>query len=215
MTEAEWNACTEPQRMLEFLRASGGASDRKLRLFACACVADYIRLMAPYGKGVQAGLDASELYADGLLTRDEWWSRTRVPYHFGNWNSEDAYSEALSAAISTPVTAGWRKVEHFSRTQEEDQQKHEGDLLRCIFGSLPFRSLPPVAPVVLTWNEGTVALLATAIYEERTFSRERMGVLADALEEAGCIAPELLNHLRGAGPHVRGCWVIDLLLGKS
>ena len=55
--------------------------------------------------------------------------------------------------------------------------------------------------------------LAEAIYEERAF--DRLAVLADALEEAGCTNPDILGHLRGPGPHVRGCWVLDCLLGKS
>jgi hypothetical protein len=43
----------------------------------------------------------------------------------------------------------------------------------------------------------------------------RLGVLADALEEAGCDNPDILSHLRGPGPHTRGCWVVDLVLGKG
>jgi hypothetical protein len=55
--------------------------------------------------------------------------------------------------------------------------------------------------------------LATAIYEESAF--DRLPILADALEEAGCTDVELLGHLRGPGPHVRGCWVVDLITGKK
>jgi hypothetical protein len=91
-------------------------------------------------------------------------------------------------------------------------------LIRDIFGN-PFR---PVAldPVWLAWNDGTVAKLARSVYEERalpegTLDQARLAVLADALEDAGCTSAELLNHLRGSGPHVRGCWALDLLLGKG
>jgi hypothetical protein len=55
--------------------------------------------------------------------------------------------------------------------------------------------------------------LAEAIYEEQAF--ERMPILADALEEAGYRDPTILGHCRGSGPHVRGCWVVDLILGKE
>jgi hypothetical protein len=65
----------------------------------------------------------------------------------------------------------------------------------------------------LTWNDGIVIKLAQAIYEERAF--DRLPILADALEEAGCSDTEILAHCRGPGPHVRGCWVVDLLLGKE
>jgi len=66
---------------------------------------------------------------------------------------------------------------------------------------------------ILTWNNGTVPALARTIYDERRF--EDLLILADALEEAGCLDKDILKHCRGAGPHVRGCWVLDLLLGNN
>jgi hypothetical protein len=54
--------------------------------------------------------------------------------------------------------------------------------------------------------------MARKMYDSRDFSD--MPVLADALEEAGCQDADILVHLRGPEPHVRGCWVVDLLLGK-
>jgi hypothetical protein len=81
-------------------------------------------------------------------------------------------------------------------------------LLREIVGN-PFR---PVA-FDPAWRSPTVAALAGAIYDERAF--DRLPILADALEEAGCDHPDVLAHCRGDGPHVRGCWVVDLVLGKS
>ncbi|MBL8792846.1 MAG: hypothetical protein JNM56_02980 [Planctomycetia bacterium] len=85
----------------------------------------------------------------------------------------------------------------------------QADLLRDVFGPLPFRS----AAVVTSWLTSTVVSVTTAIYEERAF--ERMPVLADALEDAGCDNADLLNHCRSDGPHVRGCFVVDLLTGKE
>ncbi|HYH67899.1 MAG TPA: hypothetical protein VD866_24595 [Urbifossiella sp.] len=81
-------------------------------------------------------------------------------------------------------------------------------LVRDIFGN-PFR------PVALdpTWRTEAVVGLATGIYADRAF--DRLSVLADALEDAGCADADVLTHCRGPGPHVRGCWVVDLLLGKS
>ena len=58
-----------------------------------------------------------------------------------------------------------------------------------------------------------VSTLACGVYDERAF--DRLPILADALEEAGCDDPEILKHCRGEGPHVRGCWALDLLLGKE
>jgi hypothetical protein len=85
-------------------------------------------------------------------------------------------------------------------------------LLRCIFGN-PFRPAPSLAPAVLAWNGGTVPKLAAAIYEERAF--DRLPILADALEDAGCTDADILGHCRGGGEHVRDCWVVDLVLGKA
>jgi hypothetical protein len=81
-------------------------------------------------------------------------------------------------------------------------------IVRDIFGN-PFR---PVA-FDPSWWTSTAVGLATAMYESRDFAA--MPILADALEEAGCDEPSVLAHCRGDGPHVRGCWVVDLVLGKS
>jgi hypothetical protein len=86
-------------------------------------------------------------------------------------------------------------------------------LLRDIFGN-PFR--PATVDVSWrAWNHDTVTNLAYAVYEERAFDRDHMNILADALEEAGCSDRAILDHLRGPGPHVRGCFAVDLLLGKE
>jgi hypothetical protein len=89
--------------------------------------------------------------------------------------------------------------------------------LRCLF-PWPRRYLfgfwPPPAPATLAWNGGVVRRLAEAIYEERAF--ERLPILADALEEAGDREQdELVQHCRSPGPHIRGCWGVDAVLGKE
>jgi hypothetical protein len=162
MTEAEWLACTDPQRMLEFLR--GKVSDRKLRLFALA----------------------------GTHT-PAWWTP------FLKMFNRHAAFEALAGG-----TPAWRS----GTTAERVTQ---AALLRDLFGN-PFR---PVAldSAWLAWQGGTIPKLAQAIYDDRAF--DRLPVLADALLDAGCEDADLLGHLRGPGPHVRGCWPVDLLLGKG
>ncbi len=80
--------------------------------------------------------------------------------------------------------------------------------VRDIFGN-PFRSVT-LDP---RWLTSTVLDLARTIYEERVF--ERLPILADALMDAGCDSEEIINHCRSEGPHVRGCWVVDLLLDKK
>ena len=82
------------------------------------------------------------------------------------------------------------------------------DLIRDIFDN-PFRP----APFDPAWRSTTVASIAEAIYTDRAF--DRMPILADALEDAGCTSREILDHCRSLGEHVRGCWVVDLVLGKD
>ena len=82
------------------------------------------------------------------------------------------------------------------------------DLLRDIFGN-PFR------PVTLdpAWQTSTVTTLAQQMYNTRDFSA--MPILADALQDAGCDHTDILIHCHDSGPHVRGCWLVDLLLGEN
>jgi hypothetical protein len=82
------------------------------------------------------------------------------------------------------------------------------ELIRCIFSN-PFRPVT-LNPSLLT---STVVDLAEAIYQERAF--DRLPILADALEDAGCTNLDIFGHCRGAGPHFRGCWCVDLVLGKE
>jgi hypothetical protein len=86
--------------------------------------------------------------------------------------------------------------------------EHLRPLALDVFGN-PFR------PVALdpSWLTSTVVQLAQGIYADRAF--DRLPILADALQDAGCEHPDVLAHCRSDGPHVRGCWVADLLLGKS
>ena len=88
------------------------------------------------------------------------------------------------------------------------QRTTQTAFVRDIFGN-PFR------PVALdpAWLTSDVLLLARGVYADRAF--DRMPILADALQDAGCANEDVLAHCRGDGPHVRGCWVVDLLLGKA
>jgi hypothetical protein len=68
-------------------------------------------------------------------------------------------------------------------------------------------------PIPATWRTDTALTLARQMYDSRDFGA--MPILADALQEAGCDSDDILSHCRGPGPHVRGCWVVDLVLGKE
>jgi hypothetical protein len=219
MTEAEWLACTDPQKMLEFLR--GRASDRKLLLF----VADTARAMPPMPVFEQE--DVAKMYervAEGQLTEDDFarWSLRHLPgmrpppggtlpdkWEVARRGARERYRYA-PLAVTRPITPESGVGDNAAMS----------DVLRCIFGN-PFR---PVAldPAWLTWHAGagTVPALAQSAYEDRQLPSghldpHRLAVLADALEDAGCDDVRLLGHLRSSGPHVRGCWVVDMLLGKG
>jgi hypothetical protein len=94
---------------------------------------------------------------------------------------------------------------------KQGERAMQAVLLRDIFGNTVHSVA--ISPSWLRWNGGTIRSLAQAIYDERVFTR--LPVLGDALEEAGCDDLDILRHCRGPGPHVRGCWLIDLLLGKE
>jgi hypothetical protein len=148
-----------------------------------------------------------------------------------------AWSEAVfalgwarSEALLAPARRSWPGQEEYQRLQQEASRQFEAGveearsvvatLLRDVFGN-PFVSPPRrVEPARLAWQGGTVAQLAQAAYEERhlsegTLDPAQLALVADALEDAGCTDADLLGHLRGPGPHVRGCWALDLLRGKS
>jgi hypothetical protein len=220
MNEAEWLACTNPQRMLEFLR--GKASDRKMRLFLCACG---MRTLAdsPYEELAEA-VPTVELFAEGIVRPEDFaLAQDGISWGISEMcESLNLRTEALAAAIQAePVGAaeasrvvaraieGWKM--NVPDLDVPKERLAQSNLLRDILGN-PFR---PTAfdPAWFAWNGGTVRKLAQAVYDERAF--ERLPVLADALEEAGCTNEYILGHCRQRGEHVRGCWVVDLLLGKS
>ncbi|MBN9518635.1 hypothetical protein J0H58_08975 [bacterium] len=95
-----------------------------------------------------------------------------------------------------------------NRATHRDINPYLSLLVRDIFGN-PFR-LVALDPA---WRTEAAVALARGMYESRDFTP--MSVLADALEDAGCAGTDVLGHCRGSGPHVRGCWVVDLLLGKA
>jgi hypothetical protein len=264
MTEQEWLAPTGPGLMLRCV--GDGASDRKLRLFACACCRRIWHLLTD--ERSRKAVEVTERFADREATQEELAAAAdraaagaadaeaayndagemancaaaeAAMYHLGDdWTKsfDEAASEASGAAAARAATqaadaetANWaaaqavdaadagaaaRATEAAARTTraaaKAAEQQAQADLLRDIFSN-PFRPSPPVPPTVLAWNDGTVRRMAEGIYKERAF--DRMPILADALEDAGCANEDLLSHCRSEGPHVRGCWAVDLLLGRG
>jgi hypothetical protein len=217
MDEAEWLACTDSRRMLPFLGNAGFPHDRKVRLFAAAACRRIWLLMTD--ERCRQAVEAAERYADGEADGKAlgaaWaaaWSAYRdlarasvhgQGYFYSIGDAERVRSYTSDAAAVAPGA-------------EEAESAAQAALLRDILGISLFRrlSLDP------SWLTPTVLTLATAAYDHRvlpagTLEPERLAVLSDALEEAGCTDAEILGHLREPGPHVRGCFAVDRILDKK
>jgi hypothetical protein len=119
------------------------------------------------------------------------------------------HSDIIYVAESAMAAVARRPGEdHFAVRVEEEEHYHQADLLRDILGN-PFRPVPARFPFLTP----DIRELATEIYYRPDFSR--LPALAGALERAGCTDIAMLKHCRSLRPHVRGCWVVDLLLGMS
>jgi hypothetical protein len=211
--EEAWLTGTDPGLMLAYLRIRR-AGERKLRLFALACcrrVADTIK-----AERVRQALDVAEQVADGraepaalaqagatLAAGDHGAARAVFlfdPYVGARQSAEQAARFRLVAAGLGPAWSVY--------AAGADERAVQAGLLRDLFGN-PFR---PVA-IDPRWLTPDVRQLAAVIHEEQAF--DRMPVLGDALEEAGCVEPAVLEHCREGGEHVRGCWVVDGLTGRG
>jgi hypothetical protein len=234
VTEAEWLTCADPLTMLKHLR--GRASDRKLWLTVCAIhrqntitVVSRGTLVATKTSYFDAALiNVVERFADRKATQNEMDS-ARVDLRMPT----SAWSAAVEAVWKVSEPLANRKAElrvwyeHWERYRDDEDNRTaeaaarasilceihgtQTQYLRDLFGN-PCRTVR-ADPLWLAWHDGTVRNLAQAIYTEWAF--DRLLILADALEDAGCDNTDILAHCRRPGEHVRGCWVIDLLLGKE
>jgi hypothetical protein len=211
MTEVEWLACSNAEVMVDFLRMEGKISARQFRLFAIACCRRVWHWF-DNDESSRRALEVAERYADGQVTEQELWKANQAPGQSGSVTYQATNPNAgqgafgAAASIAEGITNCFPIEEVQAAYQRESLEQSR--LGRCIFAN-PFR------PVILdpAWLTPKVKTLAQAIYNNRAF--ERMPELADALAEAGCSSQHILSHCRGPGPHVRGCWVVDLVWGKS
>jgi hypothetical protein len=216
VTEQEWQACTNPQKMLESLGLK--ASDRQLRLFAAACCRRSWGQLTE--ETLRLGIETAERFADGQVgqkTRGAAFAAAKRP-GITVKTSPPCVAFAASLCSVKGIRLWISTICYQSLGGPIHHQPSTAALLRDIIGN-PFR---PVArdPAWLTCPGGTTVKLAQAIYDDRLLpsghlDRERLAVLTDALEEAGCTEAALLSHLRSPGPHVRGCWALDAVLGKA
>jgi hypothetical protein len=235
MTEDDWITATDPQSMLLFLRNSGKASERKLRLFAVACCRRIWHLLSDE-RSRQAAEVAGRL-ADGLASEVERLTALEAAAPAAEFEEDSPADYLPGASALNAIVEAHRSVKaeataycaSLAFAVEEGvhprgspgllvERIAQAALLRDIFGPLPFRPVT-LHPSIRTWNDGIIPKIAEAAYQERALpsgelDRERLAVLADALEEVGA-DDLLLGHLRGPGPHVRGDWLIDILTGRE
>jgi hypothetical protein len=228
MTEVEWLSCADPGAMLALLRGRG--KPRKLRLFACACCRRIWHLLKD--ERSREAVIASERFADKGIGREELRASCQQAMlgkrHFDYYVYPQQNAAAAVARPSVSVTwimwlteaalgnevVGKRGGITFAEVRETERKARVA-MPRDLLGN-PFRPVA-VDPAWLSWNGATIPKLARAVYDRRmpegTLDGARLGVLADALEEAGCGDEEVLGHCRGPGPHYQGCWLVDRLLG--
>jgi hypothetical protein len=238
MTEAEWLASTDPDAMLDFVRPN--ATDRKLRLFACACCRrhwNWLRCIAS-----KRAVEQAERFADGLIARGELaGARNEATRALGRVPDSHLYAAEAAASLVrvrmapacrqtaalmrkqracwTPVPRAYRGrildfSEHAAAKAAWDQAGAATERREGAQQALLLRDIfgnPFRSHSHDTfWLTHAVTGLASAIYRERCF--EQLPELATLLHQAGCPDADLLAHCRVPGSHARGCWCLDLLL---
>jgi hypothetical protein len=222
VTEAEWFSSNDPKSLVAFV--AGRVSERKLRLFAAACCRQvWVMLEDPC---TRRSVEVGEEYADGLVTPPEAHAASIAAWQWF-WDA-DRDNNTKNAAASAARTAFPTSLYEYSLMGRTETMRDNLDvvLINLAWGEYPsahchlFREIvsnpfatPQLDPAILAWNGGTVRRLAQSMYDERRF--DAMPILADALEDAGCTDNAVLEHCRGKAPHIRGCWAVDLLLGKD
>jgi hypothetical protein len=229
MTEAQWLGSADPFPILRW--AWGRLSDRRGRLLACAACRHVAHLLTdPRTIGA---LVVAERFADGEATPAELEAahqgatkaqnaQRRKALLFAYATVKDACAPWRDRTLGLGMTAGALTKAVQAKVLEAEprlgyahlQRDRPGafapmaDLVREVAGN-------PVRPVAVDagWVTPAVEQLARGIYDERRF--DRLPTLADALMDAECADEALLAHCRSDGPHVRGCWAVDLLLGKE
>ena len=233
MTEAEWLTCDDPRPMLAFLRDK--ISDRKLRLFALGCLRPNVHLW-PEDGWLSSDIDLTEQFLDGREVTE--YEKSQEYYASQGMEEEEAVirdflprdylreaffdRNAWNAAAQTAMQVANQAEFRFYAENKAEAAFDMKSLTECRRTALAAQSVlfreivgnPFRFPSFdARWHTATVTTLANAVYTDRAF--DRMPILADALEDAGCTSRDILDHCRQPGVHVRGCWVVDLVLGKE
>ncbi len=228
-TEVGWLASENPYHLLSILRKQHVKSSRKHRLLAVACCYRVWERFSGVGRHtveiVERYADRQAKFTEMTAARLQTWQFARGQRHADILAFEATHRVAeigLSRVLHRMLGVAWggpemvRPTESYGWVWPEPSTWRQAcrtlcHLIRDIFRN-PFCTTA-VDSSWLWWNDRIVPRLAQAIYDEYAF--DRLPILADALEEAGCTDADILNHCRQPGEHVRGCWVVDLILGKS
>jgi hypothetical protein len=212
MMERKWFAASHPWPLVESVR--GRVSDRKMRLFAVGCC----RMVWPMLTDARScrAVEVAEGYAEGLASAAalaEACEAAQAAYANAFLNHDEAARAAWGCALPSAFDAAWNSAvgaEAAGLVMKPALRlaAPQADLFRHLVGN-PFR-VRAVEASWLRWNHGVVLDLVRACVEDPS----QFPLLADALEDAGCSDTEILDHCRRGGDHPRGCWVLDLLLGK-
>lgn len=224
MTEDTWLA-GDLKKALKYLHRR--ASERKRRLFSIACCRRVWQLLN--GPQCHAALDVAEGYCDGFVSIDDLSEAESqaLEAHTIQRDARNAAGASAADAVyaTTCVDVGWDIADYAaskaasavgyaigSSVASRAKQTETAAQLKLLYEVFenPFR---PVA-FDPAWRTDTAHTLARQMYDAREFSAAP--ILADALQDAGCDSDDLLNHLREPNAmHVRGCWALDLVLGKE
>jgi hypothetical protein len=224
MANLEWFDTSEPDVMLVELQSV--FSPRKLRLVCCACMRRIWNLLADSDASRKA-VEATELFADGLLPQHdlvlaatEAQNAIRQVSIAKKKNARKAAAWCASViveplSIGRSVTWGAAYAREMTQAAERLAQVR---LLHDVFDHMFLSDL--AIPGELSWVTSNVIQHAQRAYQDRhlpsgVLDNSALAALADAMEEGGCSIQTMLTHCRSSGPHVRGCWVIDLILGKQ
>jgi hypothetical protein len=223
MSEEEWLAANSPQPLFTLLQ-SREPIPRKLRLFACACSRAVWDDSWP--QRCKEVVITTERFVDGQATANELNRARAQACQAARPAAQAARSRGDSAAAQMFELRLWFAAEaalpesklHHRITVRYGSWFHYHlqdpfvagmpTILRDVFGN-PFHAVD-FSP---EWRTDTVMALGRQMYESRDFSA--MPILADALQDSGCSEEAILSHCRGSGTHVRGCWCVDLVLGKE
>lgn len=218
MTAAEWLTCDNPNHALDLLGSVGTKSRRKERL---AAVAALRHVWADLSPDQRRAVAAAERFADGAARATEM-QAAAVPPVAGSVGTlagavsavthrQVAHALRNATLLYLPLVVGGPVYTNppFPAAQAyAERGRPMITILRCVFGN-PFRSVA-LDP---DWRTSDVLAMCRGMNDARDFAA--MPILADALQDAGCEHPDILAHCRGPGPHVRGCWVVDLIMGKE